>query len=129
MSLSNFVAAQKKALKRGHGEEDEEEVKELRKRQRANEMEDSEDEDEEWRLTEKQLAALRSSEQLVPQLRDERLQALVRKIDSAVDRPRALEEAVRQDPRFAEFYQQLLLQLQIAEVRSDGHLVSMVESS
>ena len=56
-------------------------------------------------------------------------EALVRKIDSAVDRPRALEEAVRQDPRFAEFYQQLLLQLQIAEVRSDGHLVSMVESS
>ena len=70
-----------------------------------------------------QLAALRSSDELLPPLRDARLQALIRKIDSAADRPKALEEAVRQDPRFSEFYQKLLLQLQIAEVRSDGNLV------
>jgi hypothetical protein len=117
VSLSHFVAAQEKARKRPEDEDKEDNWK----RQRM--QEEGSDEDEEWKLSGEQLAALRSSDQLLPPLRDERLQTLIRKIDSAIDRPKALEEAVQQDSRFAEFYQKILLELQIAEVRSDGNLV------
>jgi hypothetical protein len=117
VTLSNFLTEQENARKRPNDGEDENNWK------RQKMLEEAADEDEEWKLSGEQLATLRSSEELLPPLRDKRLQALVRKIDSAIDRPKALEEAVRLDPRFAEYYQKLLLQLRVAEVRSDGNLV------
>jgi len=68
----------------------------------------TEEEDDEWCLGKEQLQLIGSSSAIRNILRDERLQAVIRKIDSSSQREQDLEAAMSQDPAFREFCNQVL---------------------
>ena len=73
---------------------------------------ESSEEDVSWKVTQTQFLALEKSNEIRAALRDSRLQTIVKDIDMSLNRPAALEDALKTNEHFAEFYGTLLQELQ-----------------